>query len=121
MNAGRISGIYIITGLILIAAGVPLKNTCLGFYIASASIVLIGIGVLFYIAGIAGRPSTARMAMSYITLGLTATLSLIVIPASYRDIAMMLSFALVEVGVLFAVAYVLARLYSTVKRSPGTS
>ena len=117
MNAGRLSGIYIITGLILIVAGVPLKNTCLGFYIASASIILIGVGILFYIAGIAGRPSTARMAVTYITLGLIATLSILFIPASYRDIAMMLSFAMVEVGVLFAVAYVVARLYSIMRKS----
>ncbi|GEM_PF-7005165 len=121
MNLGRLSSIYIVSGLVLLAAGIAVKNTCLGFYIALASIVLIGVGILFYIADIAGRPSTARIAVSYITLGFIATLSLIVIPASYRDIGIMLSFALVEVGILFAVAYIAARLYSIVMRSPRKS
>ena len=117
MNAGRLSSIYIITGLMLLVAGIPLRNTCLGFYVASASIILLGVGMLFHVAGIAGRQSTARMALAYITLGLIATLSLLFIPASYRDVGIMLSFALVEVGMLFAVAYMVARLYSVVRRS----
>ncbi len=70
---------------------------------------------MLYTAGIAG------MSVSYIAPGFIATLSLLFIPASYRDIPIMLSFAPVGVGILLAVAYVVARLYSLVERSPGKS
>jgi hypothetical protein len=112
LNTGRLSIIYIVAGLILIVAGVPFKDSCLGFYIAVSSIILIGVGILLYVVNIAGKPSTAKTAVSYITLGFLATLSLPLLPASYRVIMTMLSFALVEVGLLFAAAYVVFKLYS---------